>query len=226
MTDPTSPEELEKLAEFLALSLRMGGDYACGMATTKVARIEAALRAIAQEKREAGRPFATPRFKIGEPVDTKALLEEAERRASLYDSVSAKLIRDLMSALRASTARAEKAEGDLARELASWTEDWLQAQGEIEAGDIENARLTARIAELEEANAKLREDLRRHDSDVMTGCEACGAPLYDDDEYVGDDCKGCWAVMTDNHPSSESKPCYAYRVGKPDARALLKQGEG
>jgi hypothetical protein len=48
-------------------------------------------------------------------------------------------------------------------------------------------------------------------------CEGCGAPLYPEDYYAVDEngVAGCLAVMTD--PPAEGCPCYAHRVGKPDA---------
>jgi len=79
------------------------------------------------------------------------------------------------------------------------------------------------LREALEENAKLRADLKKHgEHEEMYSCEGCGAPLYTDDEYVGDDCHGCWATMTSNHPSSTGRPCYAYRVNKPSAENLAR----
>ena len=54
---------------------------------------------------------------------------------------------------------------------------------------------------------------------AMDACEACGAWLIETDDYVSDDygVSGCWAAMVDS-PAQQNRPCYAYRVGKPDAR--------
>ena len=59
-------------------------------------------------------------------------------------------------------------------------------------------------------------DLAKFDAEII--CEACGAPLFDGDDYVSDPdgVSGCWAAMTDL-PSKQGRPCYAYRVGKASA---------
>lgn len=65
--------------------------------------------------------------------------------------------------------------------------------------------------------SKLTADLARFDWDFT--CEACGAGLFHDDDFVSDPegmVSGCWASMTDL-PSARERPCYAYRVGKPPA---------
>lgn len=62
----------------------------------------------------------------------------------------------------------------------------------------------------------LRSDLAK--GEPVAQCEGCQAPLFFDDDYVGDPdgCYGCWAAMTD-FSSKRERPCYAYRVGKPSA---------
>lgn len=66
---------------------------------------------------------------------------------------------------------------------------------------------------------QLRADLIKNCEAVST-CEGCGAPLFADDDFVaGEDASGCWSAMTDT-PSKRERPCYAYRVGEPDARAI------
>ena len=79
---------------------------------------------------------------------------------------------------------------------------------------------------LVEANEKLRDDVRRlATEEVVAQCEGCAAPLLSGDDYVSsEDCSGCWAAMSDL-PSKRERPCYAYRVGKPDARAALAAWE-
>lgn len=90
--------------------------------------------------------------------------------------------------------------------------------------------LDAAFCRLRQENEMLRADLKAN-ADAWTGCEACGAPLFDNDDFVSDDCAGCWAVMTDAPDEQKQKhPCYAYRVGKPDARSRIElasqQGDG
>lgn len=81
--------------------------------------------------------------------------------------------------------------------------------------------LLDRIEALEAENARLRSDLTNN-TEAMTGCEGCGAPLYPSDEFcLGEDCSGCWAMMTGNHKSTKGTLCFAYRVGKPDPRTAL-----
>ena len=60
---------------------------------------------------------------------------------------------------------------------------------------------------------RLIADLARIDWDFT--CEACGAGLFSDDDFLGDEngVTGCWVAMTDQ-PSERERPCYAYRVGK------------
>lgn len=67
---------------------------------------------------------------------------------------------------------------------------------------------------------KLRTDLAKNCEAVAT-CESCSAPLFADDDFVsGEDCSGCWSAMIDTS-SKRERPCYAYRVEKPDARTAL-----
>jgi hypothetical protein len=71
------------------------------------------------------------------------------------------------------------------------------------------------LEKLQADNEKLRADLAKN-CDPWMGCEGCGAPLFDDDDFVSDDCAGCWAMMAeDGH--TMNRPCYAYRVGEADA---------
>lgn len=89
----------------------------------------------------------------------------------------------------------------------------------------------AELKELIEAKdaeiARLREDVERFDDNAATWCESCGAPLFDGDDFVSDpdSVAGCWHSMTDL-PSKRERPCYAYRVGKQDARAALENSRG
>ncbi len=80
----------------------------------------------------------------------------------------------------------------------------------------------ALIRRLAAENERLRADLEKTCPSVSS-CEACGAPLLDGDDYVSDPdgVNGCWHAMTDVRPDRE-RPCYAYRIGKPDARAALE----
>jgi hypothetical protein len=60
---------------------------------------------------------------------------------------------------------------------------------------------------------------------AVTTCEGCQAPLFENDDYISDPdgCSGCWATMTDA-PSKRERPCYAHRVGKPDANERVEIG--
>lgn len=79
---------------------------------------------------------------------------------------------------------------------------------------------------LDEA-ALLRADcLKLAGDEVVAGCEGCGAWLLSTDEFVSDwdgGATGCWATMTDDPATTAKMPCYAYRVGRPDARCLATQ---
>lgn len=83
----------------------------------------------------------------------------------------------------------------------------------------------AEIERLRAANEKLVADLAAYsENEVCATCEGCAAPLFSEDDYVSnDDMSGCWAAMTDL-PSKRERPCYAYRVGKVDARTSLLIG--
>jgi len=88
--------------------------------------------------------------------------------------------------------------------------------------------LRARVAQLEGDNARLREDFKKALSvEVMAHCESCHAPLFEGEDWVSDpDCVyGCWHSMTDIK-SKRDRPCFAYRVGKPDARQALGGSDG
>lgn len=108
---------------------------------------------------------------------------------------------------------------------------WLYSSGYEGNADVEQAvrEFAAVIARefeaLEAENARLREDVKRATEDeVVAHCEGCGAWLLSGDDFVSspDDCiSGCWHTMTDQR-SGRDRPCYAYRVGKSDARAALK----
>ncbi len=72
---------------------------------------------------------------------------------------------------------------------------------------------------------RLRADcLALAENEILDHCEGCGAWLLSSDDYVSDPdgVVGCWAAMTDL-PSKRERPCYAYRVGKEDARAALQE---
>lgn len=99
-----------------------------------------------------------------------------------------------------------------------------EAETLSQAADMIEA-LSARVEALENINAKLIVDMQNN-GDGGFGCERCGAPLYADDDYVSDPdgTRGCWHAMTDRR-STRDRPCYAYRVGKPDARAALSRKE-
>jgi hypothetical protein len=88
------------------------------------------------------------------------------------------------------------------------------------------ARLSADLAAAKADNERLILDVEKN-SDPVAHCEGCGAPLFADEDWVsGEDCSGCWHAVTDAEPKRE-RPCFAYRVGKPDARAVLaKLSEG
>jgi hypothetical protein len=94
-----------------------------------------------------------------------------------------------------------------------WTETPLYAWP---ATDAENQRLRAEVEALREDCRKLLEN------EPVATCESCGTWLLDGDDYVTDPdgVAGCWAAMTDV-PSKTERKCYAYRVGKCDARAAL-----
>lgn len=83
----------------------------------------------------------------------------------------------------------------------------------IRATDAENQRLRAEVEALREDCRKLLEN------EPVATCESCGTWLLDGDDYVTgpDGVAGCWASMTDV-PSKTERKCYAYRVGKCDAR--------
>lgn len=94
-----------------------------------------------------------------------------------------------------------------------WTETPLYAWP---ATDAENQRLRAEVEALREDCRKLLEN------EPVATCESCGTWLLDGDDYVTDPdgFAGCWASMTDV-PSKTERQCYAYRVGKCDARQHL-----
>ena len=77
----------------------------------------------------------------------------------------------------------------------------------------------------DELIAKLVADLQTAcDEEAVAACEACGAPLFTNDDFVtGDDVSGCWAAMTDA-PSRRERPCYAYRLGKASANDTAQAG--
>lgn len=104
------------------------------------------------------------------------------------------------------------------RDTAVWRHD-LNAYVPVQRSAPSEADEAVAQSELVEAlrgdNAKLIADIERGLSAGFS-CERCGAPLFDDDDFVSDpDCvRGCWASMSDR-PSKSPRPCYAYRVGKP-----------
>lgn len=82
--------------------------------------------------------------------------------------------------------------------------------------DAENQRLRGEVDALREDCRKLLEN------EPVATCESCGTWLLDGDDYVTDPdgVAGCWASMTDVQSKTE-RQCYAYRVGKCDARQHL-----
>jgi hypothetical protein len=60
---------------------------------------------------------------------------------------------------------------------------------------------------------KLRSDLLNN-CDAPHACEACGAQLFDGDDYHSEDVTGCWPWVTNYHESTAKNPCYKYRVAE------------
>lgn len=58
---------------------------------------------------------------------------------------------------------------------------------------------------------RLRADLLNN-CDAPHACGACGAPLFDGDDYHSEDVTGCWPWVTNYHESTRGNPCYKYRV--------------
>jgi hypothetical protein len=97
--------------------------------------------------------------------------------------------------------------------------EWLERDRKQQANAMRN--LEGLLTEVEAvatdpfaASAKAKDDAA---PEACSRCEGCGAPLYPEDTYAVDEngVVGCFAVMTD--PPVEGRPCYASRVGKPDA---------
>lgn len=85
----------------------------------------------------------------------------------------------------------------------------------------------AKLAQAVETNHKLQADLAMAaESEVVANCEQCGAPLFVGEDFVSDPdgVAGCWYAVTDIQ-SKRDRPCFAHRVGKPEARARSARGE-
>ena len=100
--------------------------------------------------------------------------------------------------------------------------DLRAALDHIQALEADAQKLRAGVAELELDKDRLLEDLKINTVEVFNACEGCGAPLYDTDKYFVDTygVAGCWHIFLDSGKAGNA-PCFAYRVGKKDARADL-----
>lgn len=97
-------------------------------------------------------------------------------------------------------------------DLALATDNHQAPDGKWSWETMQDAEIAALRSEVE----RLRTDLSH--AEPVAHCEGCQAPLFDGDDFVSsEDCSGCWHTMTDA-PTKRDRPCFAYRVGKPEAR--------
>jgi hypothetical protein len=118
----------------------------------------------------------------------------------------------------------EAKEREIAK-LDEWLTHWqtkCQATRGVQLEETARADAAeAKLAQAVEANAKLRADLTMAaESEMAANCERCGAPLFVGEDFVSDPdgVAGCWYAVTDIQ-SKRDRPCFAHRVGKPEARA-------
>lgn len=105
-------------------------------------------------------------------------------------------------------------------ELDDFIPGWRDELSELTAARATIVRLSAELEAARADNERLIVDIEKN-SDPAAHCEGCGAPLFVDEDWVSsDDCSGCWYALSDAKHKRE-RPCFAYRVGKPDARAAL-----
>lgn len=65
--------------------------------------------------------------------------------------------------------------------------------------------------------ALLRADLKRFQTDDVTTCDGCGAPIdHDESALHSGDVVGCWGIVSDNPGTA---PCWRYRTDKGQERS-------
>lgn len=102
-------------------------------------------------------------------------------------------------------------------------QDWLSAQESIAAIEAERKKLLAPTDDRYRAACERLEEIEEDLPEMMSRCEGCSDPIFDDDPHMGEsesgiftckDCSPTWQDMLDSHSDWNSNT-----TGEPMTRA-------